>query len=111
MWFYKNGALVVGTPVVTGDATLGRGTPAGVYSLYGKQRNATLVGENYRTPVSYWMPFNGGVGIHDSWWRAGSEYGGSTYLGNGSHGCVNTPTDAVATIYNGIEVGDPIVVY
>lgn len=111
MWFYKNGALVVGTPVVTGNASDGRGTPAGVYKLYGKQKNATLVGENYRTPVAFWMPFNGGIGIHDSTWRAESEYGGQTYINNGSHGCVNTPYNAAGTIFNGIEVGDPIVVY
>lgn len=33
-------------------------TPEGTYSITYKQRNATLVGENYETPVSYWMPFN-----------------------------------------------------
>ena len=30
MWFYKNGETVVSTPVVTGNTSLGRGTPTGV---------------------------------------------------------------------------------
>ena len=99
------------TDVVTGDVNLGRGTPAGVFYIYSMQENATLVGEDYRTPVAYWMPFNGGVGIHDSTWRGASEYGGTTYMGNGSHGCVNTPLDAVAVIFQNADVGEPVVVY
>jgi len=36
------------------------------------------------------MPFNGGIGIHDASWKNGL-FGGSTYLTNGSHCCINTP--------------------
>ena len=111
MWCYKDGKLVIDTDVVTGDVNLGRGTPAGVFYIYSMQENATLVGEDYRTPVAYWMPFNGGVGIHDSTWRGASEYGGTTYMGNGSHGCVNTPLDVVAVIFQNADVGEPVVVY
>ena len=111
MWCYKDGKLVIDTDVVTGDVNRGRGTPSGVFYIYGMQENATLVGEDYRTPVAYWMPFNGGVGIHDSTWRGASEYGGSTYMGNGSHGCVNTPLDVVAVIFQNADVGEPVVVY
>ena len=50
-----------------------------------------------------------GVGIHDLTKR--TAFGGDIYLTNGSHGCVNTPLDAVATIYNNIEINTPIVVY
>ena len=56
----------------------------------------------YRTSVTYWMPFNGGVGIHDLSKR--TSFGGDIYLYNGSHGCINTPFDAVRTIYENIEV-------
>ena len=63
----------------------------------------------YETPVTYWMPFNGGIGIHDLSKR--SSYGGDIYLYNGSHGCINTPMDAVRTIYENIVVNNPVVVY
>ena len=110
MWFYKNGSLVVDTPVVTGNPQKNNETPSGgVWSLKGKCRNATLKGEGYATPVDYWLPFNGGVGIHDLQKRY--YFGGSVYNGAGSHGCINTPLAAVKLIYNGIGDGTPVVVY
>ncbi len=110
MWFYKNGSLIVDTPVVTGNPLKNNETPSGgVWSLKGKYRNAILKGQGYATPVDYWMPFNGGVGIHDL--QARYYFGGSIYMGAGSHGCVNTPLAAVKLIYQNIESGTPVVVY
>lgn len=116
MWFYKNGSLIVETDVVTGNPNTGHGTPAGgVWKLKDKRSPFTLVGKkpdgsiDYEEPVTFWMPFNGGVGLHDLVKR--DAFGGDIYLTNGSHGCVNTPYDAVATIYNNIEINTPIVVY
>ena len=109
MWFYKDGQLIVDTDVVTGCHNKGWDTHTGVYAIMYKERDATLVGEGYNSAVSYWMPFYANVGIHDASWR--SSFGGSIYLNNGSHGCVNTPTENAATIYNNIEKGVPVVVY
>ena len=110
MWFYKNGNLVVETPVVTGNPYAGHETPSGgVWSLKGRARNQTLSGQGYASPVDYWMPFNNGVGIHDM--QSRYWFGGTIYLGSGSHGCVNTPLAAVKLIYDQIEEGVPIVVY
>lgn len=110
MWFYKDGETIVSTPVVTGNTSLGRGTPTGVYYILYKTTDYTLTGEGYASPVDYWLPFtHSGVGIHDSSWR--SSYGGSIYTYDGSHGCVNTPYDAVRTIYNNIESTYPVVVH
>ncbi len=111
MWLYKDGELLVDTPVVTGNPNKNNATPAGgVWAIDGKYTDFTLVGENYRTPVNYWLPFNGGVGIHDLASR-GSYFGGTIYLYNGSHGCINTPMDAVALIFETVEVGTPVIVY
>lgn len=116
MWFYKNGTCLVDTPVVTGNPNKGHGTPkGGVWRLKDKASPFTLVGKkpdgsiDYEEPVTYWMPFNGGVGIHDLTKR--TSFGGDIYLTNGSHGCINTPLDKVRTIYENIEVNTPIVVY
>ncbi len=109
MWFYKDGQLIVSTDVVTGCHNKGWDTHTGVYAIMYKERDATLVGEGYNSAVSYWMPFYANVGIHDASWR--SSFGGSIYINNGSHGCVNTPTDNAAAIYNNIEKGVPVVVY
>lgn len=109
MWFYKNGGLVVGTPVVTGSLSGGFATPSGVYGLDYKAMNVTLKGEGYASPVTFWMPYAGDIGIHDASWR--TDFGGNIYVNSGSHGCVNTPYAAAQAIYNGIEDGTPVIVY
>lgn len=111
MWYYKDGVLVVDTPVVTGCVANGTESPEGVFCLVGKSEDEILKGEGYETPVEYWMPFYGGVGIHDAdSWR-GNSYGGTIYQYSGSHGCINTPTANAAVIYQNIEIGTPIVCY
>lgn len=109
LWFYKDGSLIVDGPVVTGNVSAGHGTPGGIYKLDDKERNATLKGQGYSSPVSFWMPFNGGIGIHDASWRG--SFGGGIYLSSGSHGCVNAPYSLANTIYNNIEIGTPVVCY
>lgn len=109
LYFYKDGKLLVETDFVSGNASKGWSTPAGAYPLTYKQRNATLKGENYATPVSYWMPFNGNIGMHDAGWR--SSFGGTLYKTGGSHGCVNLPPSAAKTIYENIEAGMPVLCY
>lgn len=114
MYCYKDYQLLVETPVVTGNVNRGNGTPYGsVWAIDGMQREAvlgTIDTMGYSSPVHYWMPFTGNVGIHDAdGWR--SEYGGEIYLTNGSHGCVNTPEEACAQIYATVERGTAVVVY
>ena len=109
LYFYVKGKLVVQSDFVSGNAAKGWSTPAGAYSITYKQRNATLKGQGYATPVSYWMPFNGGIGLHDANWR--KTFGGTIYKMNGSHGCVNLPPAVAKTIYENISAGDPVLCY
>ncbi|MCI8409762.1 MAG: L,D-transpeptidase family protein, partial [Lachnospiraceae bacterium] len=112
LWFYKNGKLIVDSDFVSGNVSRGNGTHTGVYGLTYKERDAIL-GENsgadYRSPVSFWMPFNNNEGMHDASWR--SKFGGSIYKTNGSHGCVNLPYSAAQKIYNNIEAGVAVIVF
>lgn len=109
MWMVKNGQEIVSTDVVTGDVTKGHGTPTGAYYIFYKERNATLKGQGYASPVSYWAAFNNNVGIHDASWR--KTYGGTIYQGSGSHGCINTPYSNAKTIWENVELGTPVFVY
>lgn len=109
LYFYKNGSLVVESDFVSGNVAKGYNTPTGAYRVTYTEKDATLNGENYSTPVSYWMPFAGNVGMHDATWR--SSFGGATYLYSGSHGCVNLPYSAAQAIFNNIKTGDPVLVY
>lgn len=109
LYFYKNGQLLIESDFVSGNQSRGYDTPSGAYPLTYKQRNATLRGENYATPVSYWMPFNGNIGMHDASWRG--SFGGNIYKTNGSHGCVNLPPSVAKTIFENIEAGMPVLCY
>lgn len=109
LFFYKNGRLLVESDFVSGNLSRGWGTPAGAFPLTYKQRNATLKGEGYATPVDYWMPFNGGIGLHDATWR--SSFGGTIYKNGGSHGCVNLPHGVAKVIYENIQAGMPVLCY
>ncbi|MCL2254078.1 MAG: L,D-transpeptidase/peptidoglycan binding protein [Lachnospiraceae bacterium] len=109
MYFYHEGNLIVETPVVTGNMARKWATPEGVNYVYSKQRNRILRGEGYASPVKYWMPVNGNIGIHDASWRR--AYGGDIYLTDGSRGCINTPFDDVKIIFDMVELGTPCVMY
>ena len=106
--FYK-GNLVLETDFVSGDMSNGNTTPGGLYGLTYKTTNAVLRGADYVTPVYYWMPFNGNIGMHDATWR--TEFGGDIFLTNGSHGCINLPLDKAAAIYPYLTTGFPIICY
>lgn len=109
LYYYKNGTLVLDTDFVSGNLSKGHGTPNGVYTVAYKQKNAVLKGENYRTPVSYWMPFNNGIGFHDANWRG--SFGGAIYKTNGSHGCINMPPAMARKLFENIDTGCVVVCY
>ena len=117
VYFYQDGNCVWDSKCVTGTATdPDRATPTGVFSLKYKQRDRVLRGRinpqtgkpSYESPVAYWMPFNGNIGLHDANWR--SSFGGNIYLKSGSHGCINLPPKNAKTLYELITPGTVIVV-
>lgn len=109
LYVYKDGSKVLESDFVSGKNTPDRRTPSGVYGITYKERDATLVGEDYETPVSYWMPFNKNVGLHDAIWR--NKFGSNFYKAGGSHGCINLPFYVAEKIYNIVEKGTPVICY
>ena len=113
MWFYKDGALVLDTDVVTGKPSTP--TPTGVFSVLGKDPDSVLRGTNsdgsaYAAPVSFWMPVNNnGIGIHDANWQP--TFGGTWYQAHGSHGCVNTPSGMMAQLFNAVSTSTPVLIF
>ena len=134
---YKDGKKFAEGDCVSGNESAGHGTTTGLYEVQDKLSPTVLRGEKkpvtktvkkknkkgkkvekttttyeyeYESPVTYWLQFNGGQGLHDAaGWR--SAYGGSIYYYSGSHGCVNLPLDLAKEIYQTIQVGDPVIVY
>lgn len=119
MWFYKNGALYADTNIVTGTVNQGYSTPRGSFKVLNRYTNIVLEGpekdgSRYSSPVDYWIGFYGsGYGIHDASWRGDNQanYGGSIYISNGSHGCVNTPYSMVKKIFDAVTINTPVLIY
>lgn len=109
LYLYQDGEIVLETDFVSGKISNGNGTPAGIFGITYKTTNAVLRGENYATPVNYWMPFYGNYGMHDATWRA--SFGGDIYLNNGSHGCINLPKAMAEQIYGYVFAGFPVICY
>lgn len=116
VWVYVNGKIKVETECVSGCVEKGHATPTGIFFLTYKQKDRILKGQKlpngryeYLSHVNYWMPFNGGIGLHDAKWR--SKFGGDIYVANGSHGCINLPKEDAEKIYNIIDEKMPIIVY
>lgn len=112
VYYVENGKVKLKTSVVTGSDK--NATPYGIFQLAYKERNATLKGSNgdgtdYASKVSYWMPFNGGIGLHDAPWR--SSFGGTIYHSSGSHGCVNMPPSQAKKLFGYIDAGTLVYVY
>lgn len=110
IWFYKDGALVTESDIVSGNISLGNGSPDGVFKIVYKQSPAVLKGEDYESDVTYFLPFAYNVGVHDASWRNG-KFGGEIYKTSGSHGCINVPLEVAQTIYQNAEVGTPVIAY
>ena len=110
LWFYKEGALVVESDIVSGNISLKNGSPDGVFKIVYKDSPAVLKGEDYESNVTYFMPFAYNVGIHDASWRNG-KFGGEIYKTSGSHGCINVPLEVVQTIYENAKVGTPVIAF
>lgn len=115
MFVYVDGTQVISTPVVTGRTGTADTVP-GAYAVWNKEKDTELKGYNVHTqrdyvqPVSYWMPFDDtGQGIHDASWQA--SFGGDAYLTAGSLGCINTPPDVMAQVFNTVEVGTPVIIF
>ncbi len=121
---YQGIQLVLNTPVTTGGPELP--TDHGVFHIYFKASPFLFHSPwppdspfyYLPTPVQFWMPFDGGEGLHDASWR--SDFGPGSNLAptdlgtgrtiQGTHGCVNLPFDAAQFIWNWAPVGTTVVV-
>lgn len=121
---YQGGRQVFDAPVTTGGPELP--TDRGIFHIYLKAspfifHSPWPPGSPYYynpTPVQYWMPFDGGEGLHDASWRSNFGSGSNlepTDLGTGNfilgtHGCVNLPLAAAQFVWSWAPVGTTVVV-
>ena len=74
-------------------------TPVGQFHIWIKLRYDDMTGPNYHLPnVPYVMYFQGGYGLHGTYWHANFGY-------PMSHGCVNLPQEEAEWLYFWATVG------
>lgn len=105
LYAFEEGMLIYTNPITSGKNWFG--TVRWDFSVMNKQRNRLLrspfKNERYSLHVDYWIQFYPKYGIHDacnskSCWR--EEFGGQDYKTRWSHGCVNSPYEAVKWLYD-----------
>lgn len=114
MLIYREGQLVLDTPIVSGR--IGTETTPGAYVVWNKEEKSILRGynprleEDYEIPVAYWIAFDYvGQGIHDATWL--SSFGGTVYQQSGSLGCINTPLNIMGEVFSIVDYGWPVLVF
>jgi hypothetical protein len=114
VWHYIDGMLCCETDCTTGNVSDGHSTPVGFYTI------VEMVDGKYLWPkgvtegiwVDKWMRTTWtGYGLHDAQWRTDGEFGGDNYLENGSHGCINLPTEYAYHLYDNVYLGMPVIIY
>ena len=116
LWACTGDALLIDSAITTGASAITNArytTPLGTSHITGKKRNTVLAGKDvngpWNDPVEYWMPFDGGIGFHDSSWQT-FPYGSPLYTTQGSHGCVHVPVAVIATIFDWAPVSTLVTV-
>lgn len=119
IYFYDNGTLIWDADTVTGQPSLNRGTPTGVWTVTNRlSGNINLTGPvnaetnepEWDSHVQFWMGVvRNIVGFHNAPWR--STFGGQIYTWNGSHGCINLSYADGQSLYDLIQVGDVVVIH
>ena len=112
-WYYRDNEIIMDYDIVSGTETNSeRRTPRGICQIVGHVAGrylGTYEVQGYRQWVDFWMPFNYlGCGFHD---LSRGAYGGSIYMYNGSHGCLNMRWSEAKALYNEIEDGLPVIVH
>lgn len=111
LYLYVDGKRVTEGDICSGCVADNAATPEGLYTIKSKDYDRYLRGDGYSDWVSYFMPFNGDIGLHDSTWRSADDYGGDVYLEEGSHGCINMPLSLAKSIDDYVEVGTYVILY
>ena len=116
LWACDGTQLRLDTAVTTGATAITNvddSTPTGTFHVQGKAQNTVLRGSDangsWNDPVTYWIPFMDGVGLHDASWQT-FPYGSAQYTTEGSHACVHTPVAQLAVLYSWLRIGDRVVI-
>lgn len=112
VYVWRKGKVVFTCRCISGRPVKDRQTKTGVYYIKEHQPHRVLRGDDYETPVDYWVRITWtGTGFHSAPWQAWSRWSKTYYRNRGSHGCLNlSPTNA-KKIYELTKYREPVIIY
>jgi lipoprotein-anchoring transpeptidase ErfK/SrfK len=112
VYVWRKGKIAFTCNTISGRPVEDRETRKGAYFIKEHQPYRVLKGEDYETPVNYWVRIMWtGTGFHSAPWQSWSSWTNTYYQTHGSHGCLNlAPADA-KKIYNLTKYKEMVFIY
>lgn len=112
LFCYKEGELITECDIISGSND--NPTPTGIYRMRFMFTNYTFSRAYFNKTVAYWMVFYGSdadsnIGLISCDFR--NDFGGTTYLYNGTHGSIYVPMESSKIIYSQIPNDIPVIIY
>lgn len=112
LFCYREGELITECDIISGGNQ--SPTPTGIYRMRFMFTNYTFNRSYFNRTVAYWMVFYGNdvdsnIGLISCDFR--NDFGGTTYLYNGTHGSIYIPPDSAKIIYDRIPNDIPVIIY
>lgn len=112
IYVWRKGKVVFECETISGRPVEGRQTRTGMYFIKEHQTHRVLVGDNYRTPVTYWVRITWtGTGFHCATWQPWSRWSKDLYKTRGSHGCLNLSPENSKKIYELTKYQEAVFIY
>lgn len=112
VYIIRNGKVKFSCRLVSGLPVKDRQTRTGAYYIKEHQTHRVLVGEDYKTPVDYWVRITWtGTGFHAAPWQPWSRWSKTLYMTRGSHGCLNLEPKNAQKIYQLTKYKEIVFIY
>ncbi len=104
VYVFRKGKVAFSCRCISGLPVEGRETTTGAFFIKEHRQNYTMVGEDYKTFVEYWVRITWtGTGFHPANWQPWSRWSKDLYKTNGSHGCLNLEPSDAKRIYDMLD--------
>ena len=112
IYVHRKGKIAFQCKTISGLPVEGRETGKGVFYVKGRSMDRVLRGDDYETPVKYWIRLTvTGTGFHAAPWQKWDKWSKTYYKKHGSHGCLNLSDKNAAKMYEILEKGEAVFIY
>lgn len=112
VYIIRDGKVAFSCRCISGKPVPGRETQKGAWFIKEHNEKRTLIGEDYETPVDWWVRITWtGTGFHSAPWQSWSSWSETRYITNGSHGCLNLAPEDAKKVYEMTKYMEAVFIY